>query len=144
MPSRNVATIVFDIESVADGELIQRLRYPGEQLSPVEAIRKYKDELLAEHGRDFRSAVRYASACLSIMPLFDRVDWEASEFVPIMGVNAASSALTVSADGPYETVEDFVQAAVVGGKPAQLAPVTVRRVHANGWKLRQRPQIHAS
>jgi 3'-5' exonuclease len=53
MPSRNVATIVFDIESVADGELIQRLRYPGERLSPVEAIRKYKDELLAEHGRDF-------------------------------------------------------------------------------------------
>lgn len=29
---------------------------------------------MAEHGRDFRSAVRYASACLSIMPLFDRVD----------------------------------------------------------------------
>lgn len=46
-----------------------------------------------------------------LLPLFDRVDWEASEFVPIMGVNAASSALTVSADGPYETVEDFVQAA---------------------------------
>ena len=44
---------VFDIESVADGALVARLRYPGENLSPAEAIARWRAELLAESGKDF-------------------------------------------------------------------------------------------
>jgi tripartite-type tricarboxylate transporter receptor subunit TctC len=43
-----------------------------------------------------------------LLPLLDRVPWEASEFTPIIGVNSASAALTVRADSEFHTVEDFV------------------------------------
>ncbi len=52
-PGRKVAAIVFDIESVADGDLVSRLRYPGEGLSGAEAIVRYKAELLETTGKDF-------------------------------------------------------------------------------------------
>jgi predicted PolB exonuclease-like 3'-5' exonuclease len=45
--------LVFDIESVADGALVSRLRYPGENLDPAAAIARYRAELLAENGKDF-------------------------------------------------------------------------------------------
>jgi predicted PolB exonuclease-like 3'-5' exonuclease len=45
--------LVFDIESVADGALVSRLRYPADGLSPVEAIARYRGELQAETGKDF-------------------------------------------------------------------------------------------
>ncbi len=71
-----------------------------------------------------------------LLPLLDRVEWEATEFVPILGVNAASSALTVRADSPYETVDDFVEAARanpgalnVGGS----APGTIWHLAAVGF-----------
>ena len=50
---RDTACFVFDIESVADGPLVSRLRYPGEDLSGPEAIRRYRAELMAENGKDF-------------------------------------------------------------------------------------------
>ncbi|MCC7085926.1 MAG: 3'-5' exonuclease [Pirellulales bacterium] len=53
MASSQIAYLVFDIESVADGELVARLRYPGEKLTPAAAVRKYRDELLAKHESDF-------------------------------------------------------------------------------------------
>lgn len=45
-----VEYLVFDAEAVADGELIAKVRYPRESLTPEEAIRKYRDEVLAERG----------------------------------------------------------------------------------------------
>ncbi|HJT33162.1 MAG TPA: 3'-5' exonuclease [Pirellulales bacterium] len=48
-----VRYFVFDIESVADGELVSRLRYPGEGLSAAEAIARYRAELLAKFETDF-------------------------------------------------------------------------------------------
>ena len=50
---RDTAYFVFDIESVADGDLVSRLRYPGETLAPQEAIARYRAELLADSGKDF-------------------------------------------------------------------------------------------
>ena len=50
---RDTAYFVFDIESVADGDLVSRLRYPGESLEPQEAIARYRAELLADSGKDF-------------------------------------------------------------------------------------------
>ena len=48
-----VRYLVFDIESVADGELVAKLRYPGESLTPAEAVRRYRDELMEKYGNDF-------------------------------------------------------------------------------------------
>ena len=45
--------LVFDIESVADGALVSRLRYPADTLSPAEAIARYRCELHADNGKDF-------------------------------------------------------------------------------------------
>ena len=44
---------VFDIESVADGALVSRLRFPGQSLAPDKAIANYRAELLEENGKDF-------------------------------------------------------------------------------------------
>jgi predicted PolB exonuclease-like 3'-5' exonuclease len=48
-----VKFLVFDIESVADGDLVSKIRYPGEGLAPEEAIARYRAELMEETGRDF-------------------------------------------------------------------------------------------
>lgn len=49
----NVRYLVFDIESVADGELISRIRYPEKNLSPADAIKTYAAERLAEFNSEF-------------------------------------------------------------------------------------------
>ena len=48
-----VKFLVFDVESVADGALVSKVRYAGENLEPTDAIRKYRDELLAKYESDF-------------------------------------------------------------------------------------------
>jgi len=49
----NVRYLVFDVESVAVGELVAGLRYPSESLTPQDAVRKYRDELMAKYESDF-------------------------------------------------------------------------------------------
>ena len=53
MAKLDTAYFVFDIESVADGALVSRLKYQEEKLAPAKAIAKYREELLAENGKDF-------------------------------------------------------------------------------------------
>ncbi len=53
MSKANVRYLVFDVESVAVGELVAGLRYPDESLSPQEAVRKYRDELMNKYENDF-------------------------------------------------------------------------------------------
>ncbi len=48
-----VRYLVFDTESVADAALVAKLRYAGEGLSPAEAVRRYRDELLEKYESDF-------------------------------------------------------------------------------------------
>jgi 3'-5' exonuclease len=50
---QSVAYLVFDLESVADGALVSRLRYPGESLDAPAAIQRYREELMAEFDSDF-------------------------------------------------------------------------------------------
>jgi 3'-5' exonuclease len=50
---RQVRYLVFDVESVADGKLVSKLRYPSENLPPEEAIARYRGELMEQHGHDF-------------------------------------------------------------------------------------------
>ena len=45
--------LVFDTESVADGELVARLRYPGQGLSAMEAVGRYRAELVEKYENDF-------------------------------------------------------------------------------------------
>ena len=44
--------LVFDVEAIADGELIRRIRYPKETLTAEDAIARYRAELLEERGSD--------------------------------------------------------------------------------------------
>ena len=45
------AYLVFDIETVADGRLIQRVRYPDlKELSPEQAVAKQRAELMEKSG----------------------------------------------------------------------------------------------
>ena len=53
MPQRNIRYLVFDTESVADGNLISHIRFPGDQLAPDKAILKYRAELKEQYGSDF-------------------------------------------------------------------------------------------
>ena len=49
----DIRYLVFDIETVPDGELISRVRYPGQTLDPKQAIENYQQELLEKNGSDF-------------------------------------------------------------------------------------------
>jgi predicted PolB exonuclease-like 3'-5' exonuclease len=51
--SKQLRYLVFDIETAVDGELVAKLRYPGEKLSPQEAVAKYQAEMLEERGTEF-------------------------------------------------------------------------------------------
>lgn len=48
-----VRYLVFDTESVADGQLVADVRYPGEGLEPVAAIDRYQAELLEKFESEF-------------------------------------------------------------------------------------------
>jgi predicted PolB exonuclease-like 3'-5' exonuclease len=48
----DVKYLIFDIETVGDGDLIRKVRYPNEELTPREAISRYRKQLLEETGKD--------------------------------------------------------------------------------------------
>lgn len=50
--NNQISYLIFDVETVADGDLISKVRYPNEELTPEEAVSKYQAELLEEKGRD--------------------------------------------------------------------------------------------
>lgn len=49
----NVRYLVFDIESIADGNLISKIRYPDQGLSSADAIKTYAGELMEKFGSEF-------------------------------------------------------------------------------------------
>ena len=54
MSKSKPAYLVFDIETVADGRLIQKIRYPSQmKLTPAEAVAQHRAELLEKTGSDF-------------------------------------------------------------------------------------------
>jgi predicted PolB exonuclease-like 3'-5' exonuclease len=53
MANPAVHYLIFDTESAADRQLVARLRYPHEQLDPVEAVRRYRTELMEKYENDF-------------------------------------------------------------------------------------------
>jgi predicted PolB exonuclease-like 3'-5' exonuclease len=53
MVDSRVRYLVFDVESVADGRLVSKLRFPEENLDPDEAVARYRAELIETQGNDF-------------------------------------------------------------------------------------------
>lgn len=53
MTKAKIAYFVFDVESVADAELVAKIRYPYEELDPTDAVTKYRNELVETKGTDF-------------------------------------------------------------------------------------------
>lgn len=51
--AQEVRYLLFDVESVADGQLISVTRYPGRKYTEEEAILRFRQELLLSSGRDF-------------------------------------------------------------------------------------------
>lgn len=49
----DIGYFLFDVESVADGELISKVRYPTQGLTPQDAIAAYRAERLEQTGSDF-------------------------------------------------------------------------------------------
>lgn len=49
----DIRYFVFDVESAADGALVSALRYPGQGLAPVEAVARYRAELMETRQTDF-------------------------------------------------------------------------------------------
>ncbi|WP_437226595.1 3'-5' exonuclease [Planctomicrobium sp. SH661] len=47
-----VAYLIFDVETVGDGELISKVKYSSLGLSPAQALRQFRDELLEQTGKD--------------------------------------------------------------------------------------------
>lgn len=48
----DVAFLIFDIEAVADGDLVSRIRFPGQGLPAKEATAAFRAEQLAATGKD--------------------------------------------------------------------------------------------
>ncbi|MEZ6116541.1 MAG: 3'-5' exonuclease [Pirellulaceae bacterium] len=53
MSDRPVRYFVFDVESVADGDLVAKIRYPADSLTASDAIHRYRTELMEKSGTDF-------------------------------------------------------------------------------------------
>jgi len=53
VPKKSVKYLVFDVESVADGSLVSRIRFPGDELSGEQAIQRYREELIEKYESDF-------------------------------------------------------------------------------------------
>lgn len=66
------AYIVYDVESVVDGALLSRVRYPGEELSPGQAIEKYSAERLEKTGSDFIPVTFHVPVSIAVARLDER------------------------------------------------------------------------
>lgn len=49
---QQVSYFIFDIETIADGDLVSKIRYPKDNLTADEALTRYRAQLLAETGKD--------------------------------------------------------------------------------------------
>ena len=111
MPS--VRYLVFDLESVTDGNLVEKLRYPSEQLGPAGAIAKYRAELMDKFDSDFvpytyqlpvAIAVAKVAALLYLVPPVAAVMafWlfgEALSPVQIVGMALAAVGVAIASRG---------------------------------------------
>jgi predicted PolB exonuclease-like 3'-5' exonuclease len=88
MPSAKVRYLVFDIESIADGELISKVKYAGENYSAGEAVDTYCGELLERFGSEFIPSTYHLPVAIAIIKvdeelrIIDIVTLDAPEYRP--------------------------------------------------------------
>lgn len=73
----DVKYLIFDVETIGDGELIQRVKYPEVDMSPREATDRFRRELLEDTGRDVLPAtfvVPVSVAVGKVAPDFQLLD----------------------------------------------------------------------
>jgi len=80
--------LVFDVESVADGELVSKIRYPGDDLAPEEAVDRYRAELMKKFESDFIPYTFHVPVAIAIakidddLNLIDLVSLDSPKFRP--------------------------------------------------------------
>ena len=88
MAKEQVKYLVFDIETIADGDLVSRIKYPGDNLSPVEAVERYSQERLEQYGTEFIPHTYHLPISVVVgkvnkdFELFDMVALDVPEFRP--------------------------------------------------------------
>jgi predicted PolB exonuclease-like 3'-5' exonuclease len=88
MSSRAVSYLVFDIESIADGDLISKVRYPSENYTPEKAIEVYCGELMEQFGSEFIPYTYHLPISIAVIKLgvdyriIDIVTLDAPEYRP--------------------------------------------------------------
>jgi predicted PolB exonuclease-like 3'-5' exonuclease len=73
--------LLFDVESIADGQLISRTKYSGRGLSSDQAISMFRQELLDENGKDFIPFTYHLPVALVIAKI--REDFSLVEIVSL-------------------------------------------------------------
>jgi 3'-5' exonuclease len=63
-----VRYLIFDTEAIADGDLIARVKYPGDTLSPVEATRRFRQETAEsrDDGKDILPVTYMLPAAVAV------------------------------------------------------------------------------
>ena len=134
MAKLDTAYFVFDIESVADGALVSRMKYPGETLSPAAAIAKYREELLKENGKDFIPYTYQLPISLVIAKVAR--DFRLLELVALGLQAQAGCPVTFSCTTPtvdshvYQVVVEYSEEAV--GRKALAMAQSVAASHRQG------------
>lgn len=83
-----VSYLIFDIESIADGDLIAKVRYPAEGLTAKAATARYRQELMDEVGRDVLPTTFVLPASVAVAKvdasyrLMDLVTLDAPQYRP--------------------------------------------------------------
>jgi 3'-5' exonuclease len=84
----SVRYLVFDVESAADGDLVSRIRFPGENLPPDEAVHRYREYLTEKYESDFVPYSYQVPICVVVakvssdFQLIDVVALDEPEFRP--------------------------------------------------------------
>ena len=73
--------LLFDVESIADGQLISRTKYSGRGLSSDQAIAMFRQELLDESGKDFIPFIYHLTIAVVIAKI--REDFSLMEIVSL-------------------------------------------------------------
>jgi predicted PolB exonuclease-like 3'-5' exonuclease len=81
MSSPAVSYLVFDIESIADGELISKVRYPGEGYSATKAIEVYCGERMEQFGTEFIPYTYHIPVSVAIIKL--TIDFRIQDIVTL-------------------------------------------------------------
>ena len=88
MSSPAVRYLVFDIESIADGDLIAKVRYPNEKYSAKKAIEVYCAERMEQYGTEFIPYTFHIPVSVAVikvgedLDLIDIVTLDSPEFRP--------------------------------------------------------------